>query len=220
MDTNMNKKEVITQLKIDYPNPKCELYFKNNYELIVSVILSAQCTDKRVNQTTPLLFSKYPTVYDLSKANISDVENIIRPCGFFKNKAKNIVEMAKSVVDNFGGEIPANKDDLKSLDGVGEKTANVVLANGFRIPTIAVDTHVFRVSNRIGLANATNVTQTQKQLEDSIDKSDWIDFHHSMILHGRNVCKAINPKCDICNLSKNCKFYQNLIKKQCKNVQK
>ena len=216
----MNKSEVVNQLKKDYPNPRCELSFASDYQLVVAVILSAQCTDKRVNQTTPALFKKYPTVFDLAKADLSDVEAIIKPCGFFKNKAKNIVNMAKSVVSNFDGKIPSDKNALKSLAGVGEKTANVVLANAFNITAIAVDTHVFRVSNRIGLANANKVAKTQAQLEKTIDKNDWIDMHHSLVLHGRNVCKAIKPKCEICNLSKNCKFYQNTVKNGAQNAQK
>ncbi|MBQ8468646.1 MAG: endonuclease III [Clostridia bacterium] len=213
-----NIKEIVAQIKMDYPNPDCELVFKNSYELIVAVILSAQCTDKRVNLVTKELFKAYPTVQDLANADILAVEEIIKPCGFFRNKAKNIIAMARDVVLKHNGEIPSKKDDLKSLAGVGEKTANVVLATAFGVPAIAVDTHVFRVSNRLGLANARTVEKTQEQLEKNLNKSDWARMHFSLVLHGRYVCKAINPKCEDCHLSKNCKFYLQNHKNDAKNA--
>ncbi len=204
-----NVNPLVYELNNHYENSKCELNFNNNYELIVAVILSAQCTDKRVNQTTPKLFEKYPTIYHLANANESELQKIIMPCGFFRNKSANLIAMAKSVVENFDGEIPNTKQKLLSLAGVGEKTANVVLACGFNIPAIAVDTHVFRVSNRLGIANATSVEKTQKQLEKAVPKEFWINTHYALVLHGRYICKARNPKCGECNFKQKCKYYQN-----------
>jgi endonuclease-3 len=175
--------KIVEEIKKVYLSPHCELNYSNNYELIVAVILSAQCTDKRVNMVTPALIEKYPTVFDLATAKTEDVEAIIMPCGFYHSKAKNLIGMAQGVVANFGGEIPSTKADLRSLAGVGEKTANVVLAEGFKIPAIAVDTHVFRVSNRLGLADAKDVQTTQAQLEQRVDKADWINLHYSLVLH-------------------------------------
>ena len=177
-----SRSQLIQDVVSVYKDAECELNFKNNYQLIVAVILSAQCTDKRVNQTTPALFEKYPTIYDLAKANIKELEQIILPCGFYHNKAKNLIAMAQGVVHKFSGKIPSIKKDLLSLAGVGEKTANVVLAVGFNIPAIAVDTHVFRVSNRLGLANAKTVEKTQKQLENVLPKEKWSKFHYALVL--------------------------------------
>lgn len=206
MAKNSNS-ELLGLIKQEYPEAKCELNFENNYQLIVAVILSAQCTDKRVNQITPKLFAKYPTVESLAKADISQLQEIIMPCGFFNNKSKNLISMAQDVSTKFAGEIPNNKQQLVSLAGVGEKTANVVLATAFKVPAIAVDTHVFRVSNRLGLANATTVSKTQKQLETRVNKADWINLHHALVLHGRYVCKAINPQCEKCKFAQHCKFF-------------
>lgn len=204
---------IVEILKHDYNNPECELHFDNPYSLIVAVILSAQCTDKRVNMVTPQLFKKYPTVESLARADVSDVEQIIKPCGFFRSKAKNIVSMAKDVVEKFGGQIPSSKEDLKSLAGVGEKTANVVLSTAFGVPAIAVDTHVFRVSNRLGLANSKTVEGTQADLEKNLKKENWSFAHFALVLHGRYICKSQRPKCDECNFQKLCKYYKN----KCKN---
>ena len=203
----MDNKKTIAKLKELYPNPKCELNFNNIYELIVAVILSAQCTDKRVNIVTADLFKKYPTVQALANSNLHELEQDIKPCGFYHNKARNIKMMATDVVERFGGVVPSKKEDLISLAGVGEKTANVVLAAGYNVPAIAVDTHVFRVSNRLGLADAKTVEKTQAQLEQVLDKEDWINTHYSLVLHGRYVCKAINPQCQNCGLVDNCKYF-------------
>ena len=200
-------KEIVGELKKIYPNPQCELVFGSPYELIVAVVLSAQCTDKRVNMVTPKLFEKYPNVQALACADKAELQDIIRPCGFYNNKSKSLIAMSQDIVNKFNGEIPENKEDLKSLAGVGEKTANVVLSTAFGVPAIAVDTHVFRVSNRLGLANGKNVEKTQLDLEKHVDKADWSDTHFRLVLHGRYVCKAINPKCDECKLQNLCKFY-------------
>lgn len=200
-------KQILDALKENYPNPQCELVFSSPYQLIVAVILSAQCTDKRVNMVTPVLFKKYPSVNLLARADISELQTIIKPCGFYNNKSKNLIAMAKDIVEKFNGEIPHDKESLKSLAGVGEKTANVVLATAFDTPAIAVDTHVFRVSNRLGLANAKTIEKTQKDLEKHVDKTDWSDTHFRLVLHGRYVCKAIKPRCSECKMQNLCKYY-------------
>ena len=200
--------EIILKLRELIANPVCELDFRNNYELLIAVILSAQCTDKRVNIVTKELFSKYDTPQKLAEANIHDVEGIIKSCGFYKNKSQNIIQASIGLVERFNGQVPDKLEDLISLAGVGRKTANVVRAVGFKIPAMPVDTHVFRVSNRLGLAKAKDVNTCEKQLMKNIDKSDWIDVHHLLILFGRYYCKAISPKCDECPLSNKCKYYK------------
>ena len=191
-----------------YADPKCELVFHSDYELLVAVILSAQCTDKRVNKVTENLFKDYNTAQKMITLSQGELEEKIRSCGFFHNKAKHILDASKDLIEKYGGEIPSDKNQLKALAGVGEKTANVVLATAFGIPAIAVDTHVFRVSNRLGLANSKDVLKTQKQLEKNLPKDLWIKFHYALVLHGRYVCKSQNPNCKECELSKNCKFYK------------
>ena len=199
-----NRNEAILEiLRNCYPNPKPELNFTNSYEALISVMLSAQCTDKQVNKVTPKLFHDYPDISSLANAQTEEVYSIVRSCGF-KSKADNIVSTCQMLVSKFDSQIPCNLKDLVSLPGVGQKTANVVLANAFNIPTIAVDTHVFRVSNRLGLANSKNVKVVEKQLMEVIPRGDWIDAHHWLIFHGRRVCKARNPACDRCPLYELC----------------
>ncbi len=200
-------KQTIKNIKQLYPNPNCELNFDNDYQVVVAVILSAQCTDKRVNMVTPQLFKKYPDFFALSRADIFELQDIIRSCGFYNNKSKNLINMAKDVVSKYNGKLPSDKQKLTQLAGVGEKTANVVLASYFNQPAIAVDTHVFRVSNRLGLADAKTVDKTQKQLEQNVNKEDWINLHYSLVLHGRYVCKAIKPDCINCKLKTTCKYF-------------
>ena len=192
-----------------YDNPKCELNFSSNYELLVAVILSAQCTDKRVNQVTSELFKEYNTPDKMISLSQEELETKIRSCGFFHNKAKHILDASRDIVNNHSGEVPSDKNDLKSLAGVGEKTANVVLSLAFGVPAIAVDTHVFRVSNRLGLADAKDVLKTQKQLESILPKEKWSKFHYALVLHGRYVCKSQRPLCDECKLKQYCKKYNN-----------
>ena len=192
-----------------YDNPKCELNFSSNYELLVAVILSAQCTDKRVNQVTAELFKNYNTPEKMLNLSQAELEQKIHACGFFHNKAKHILACSKDLVEKFGGEVPKDKKLLKSLAGVGEKTANVVLATAFKIPAIAVDTHVFRVSNRLGLARAIDVSKTQKQLERKIPKELWATMHYALVLHGRYVCKSQRPNCAECALNHLCAFKKN-----------
>ncbi len=200
--------EILQKVEELYPDPKCELVFHSNYELLVAVILSAQCTDKRVNVVTKELFKEFNTPQKMITLSQNELENKIRSCGFFHNKAKHILECSKELVEKYGGEIPSNKDDLKNLAGVGEKTANVVLATAFGVPAIAVDTHVFRVSNRLGLANSKTVSGTQKNLEKNLSKDKWIKMHYALVLHGRYVCKSQNPLCEKCELKDYCKYFK------------
>lgn len=209
---NKNILEIIDKVDKLYESPKCELVFNSNYELLVAVILSAQCTDKRVNKVTSELFKNYNTPFKMIKLSQEELEQKIRPCGFFHNKAKHILECSKDIINKYNGEIPKTKKELKELSGVGEKTANVVLATAYNIPAIAVDTHVFRVSNRLGLANAKDVLKTQKDLEKNIPKDKWIKFHYALVLHGRYVCKSQKPNCENCKLKDSCKFYKKKIK--------
>lgn len=201
--------DIINTVNELYKEPKCELNFSNNYELLVAVILSAQCTDKRVNQVTSELFKDFNTPQKMIKLSQDELEDKIRSCGFFHNKAKHILDMSKDLIEKYAGEVPSDKLKLKQLAGVGEKTANVVIAVGFNIPAIAVDTHVFRVSNRLGLASAKDVDKTQKQLEKVLPKELWIKFHYALVLHGRYVCKSQRPNCENCELKALCKYYKN-----------
>ena len=187
-----------------YPNSVTELNYKNLYELIIAVLLSAQCTDKRVNIITPELFKKYPSTKELAKADIEDVKNIIKSCSFFNNKAKNMIALAKMVEEEFNGEIPLNQKDLVKLPGVGQKTANVVLIEYTGANLMAVDTHVFRVAHRLGLSDKKSAIETEKELAKKF-KTNLHQLHQGMVLFGRYICTAKNPKCDKCFLSKYCK---------------
>ena len=200
----VSKKAILAGLEELYPDARPELNFSNPYETLVAVMLSAQCTDKQVNKVTPALFERYPTVEAMASASVEDVYPMVKSCGF-KTKATNIVEACRLIMKNHGGEVPGDMKALTSLPGVGQKTANVVLANAFGVPTIAVDTHVFRVSNRLGLAEAKNVELTEVQLQKAIPKKDWVAAHHWLIFHGRRVCHARNPACDACTLRTLCR---------------
>ena len=215
----MTRKErfqaVIDYFKITRPEAETELVFGNTYELLVAVILSAQCTDKRVNMTTPALYAAYPTVGDLAEANYEDVFAIIKSISFPGNKARHLIGMAKLVVEKFGGEIPMTVEELVQLPGVGRKTANVITSVIDKQPNMAVDTHVFRVSARIGLTvNAKTPLQTELQLVKHIPTELVHKFHHWLILHGRYVCIARKPKCHECGLKPVCKYYHNVVLKE------
>ena len=206
---------VIDYFKVTRPEAETELVFGNAYELLVAVILSAQCTDKRVNMTTPALFAMYPNVVALSKANYDDLFAIIKSISFPGNKTRHLMGMAKLVVEKFKGEIPMTVEELVELPGVGRKTANVITSVIDKQPNMAVDTHVFRVSARIGLTvNAKNPLQTEMQLVKYIPTELVHKFHHWLILHGRYVCVARNPKCNECGLKPVCKYYHRVVKKE------
>ena len=187
-----------------YPDARPELNFTNPYETLVATMLSAQCTDKQVNKVTPAVFARYPDAASMAAASVEDLYPMVKSCGF-KSKAGNIIEACRLIVARHGGEIPGTLEELTALPGVGRKTANVVLANAFHVPALAVDTHVFRVSNRLGLADAKTVEETEKQLMRAIPKKDWCDAHHWLIWHGRRVCKAQHPLCGECALRPLCK---------------
>lgn len=189
------------------PVAETELNFTNPYELTVATILSAQCTDKRVNMITPAFFERFPTVEALAVAQPENVFEVIKSCSYPNSKAKNLVGMAQGVMERFNGEIPQDLKALQTLPGVGRKTANVVGSVAFNIPAMAVDTHVFRVANRIGLTNSKTPLETEKQLMKHIPKYLWNIAHHWLILHGRYVCIARKPKCWECGINTYCKYY-------------
>ena len=198
------KRSLLDRFKKIFPDPESELNFKGTYQLVVSVILSAQCTDKKVNQVTPELFSKYSSFKKLSLAAVIEIEKIIRPINYYKTKAKNLVSMSTLVIENFGGKLPRNHKDLMSLPGIGKKTANVVLNELGVMPTIPVDTHVFRVSKRLGLASGKTPEITEQELMQEFDEKHWRNLHHWLILHGRRTCKAQSPVCSDCVVSSLC----------------
>ncbi|MCZ6110647.1 endonuclease III domain-containing protein [Campylobacter ureolyticus] len=207
------KKEInlIKELFLKHFNkPVTELKFKNLYELVVCVMLSAQCTDKRVNLITPALFSQFPDIKSLSKANLNSLKLLINSCSFFNNKAENLIKMAKSVMQNFGGEIPLNKKDLMSLAGIGQKTANVVLIEFKGENLMAVDTHVFRVSHRLDLSKAKTPELTEIDLTKAF-KTELNYLHQAMVLFGRYTCKAVKPNCKECFLNEICKSKDKVI---------
>ncbi len=193
-----------------YPEPKTELNFSNPFELLTAVILSAQCTDKRINQITPALFARFPEPESLAAASSDEVFTYIRSVSYPNNKAKHLVGMARAIMERFAGEIPTTLADLQSLPGVGRKTAHVILSVIYNEPTMAVDTHVFRVSHRLGLAplTATTPLAVEKALMAHIPKTYVPKAHHWLILHGRYVCLARTPKCGICDLRDFCKYYE------------
>ncbi len=208
----MTKREryafVIDWFKKNMPNAETELHYGSPYELLVAVILSAQCTDKRVNMVTPALFKKFPGPESLAKAEFEDVEPLVRSVTFANNKSRHLIGMAKMLVEQFHGEVPDNVEDLVLLPGVGRKTANVIVSVVFHQPGMAVDTHVFRVSARIGLTtNAKTPLQTEQQLVANIPQDLLAIAHHWLILHGRYICVARRPKCEECGLKPACKFY-------------
>ncbi|MGE4320946.1 MAG: endonuclease III [Acholeplasmataceae bacterium] len=204
----MSKVEHILEvLNMMYPDAHVELTHKNNFELLVAVVLSAQTTDISVNKVTPSLFNTYPDAYHLSQAHPKDVETYIKSIGLYKNKSTNIVNLAKALVEKHDGKVPGDRKSLEALPGVGRKTANVVLSNAFNIPALAVDTHVARVSKRLGLAKIDDdVLEIEKKLNRKIPKAYWTKVHHQLIFFGRYHCLAKNPKCGDCPLFDICKF--------------
>lgn len=198
--------EKLTYIHNMYPNAKCELVYNNIFQLVVVVSLSAQTTDKRVNMCSPILFLKYPTIEALANANIKDVSEIIRPIGMVNNKAKNIINLAKAIHNEYNDVVPKSKEELVNLPGVGNKTANVVLAEGFKIPAFPVDTHINRIAKRLYYATLNDtVEDVERKLKKKIPQDMWISMHHSLIFFGRYFCKAINPLCDECKLKGKCR---------------
>ncbi|MEO6812632.1 MAG: endonuclease III [Ginsengibacter sp.] len=212
----MTKKEryqfVINYFLLNSPDAKTELIYDNPYQLIVAVILSAQCTDKRINITTPALFSNYPDIESLSNANTEKLFSIIKSISYPNNKTNHLIGMAKMVMNDYEGKIPMTVNELMRLPGVGRKTANVITSVIDNQPNMAVDTHVFRVANRIGLVKAKTPLETEKQLIKNLPKDLIHLAHHWLILHGRYICVARAPKCDICSLRPVCKYYNTIVK--------
>jgi len=191
-------------LEQTYPHAETALQYSNAFELLIAVILSAQCTDARVNMTTPALFKKYPTPKKLAAANQEDVEQIIKSCGFFRTKARNIINCARELVEKHGGEVPREREQLEALAGVGRKTASVVMSVVYEEAAIAVDTHVFRVSHRLGLTLGKTPREVEADLEALVPRAKWRHAHHWLILHGRAICKAPVPLCAKCPVSPLC----------------
>lgn len=209
----MTKKEryafIIDWFQKNMPEAETELHYENPYQLLIAVILSAQCTDKRINMVTPALFNAFPTPETLAQASFEDIEPFIRSVTFANNKTKHLMGMGKMLVEDFGGEVPDTVEELVKLPGVGRKTANVITSVIYEQPNMAVDTHVFRVSARIGLTtNAKNVLQSEKQLIANIPQELVHKAHHWLILHGRYTCVARRPKCERCGLTSICKYYK------------
>jgi len=200
--------KVIEILKNTYPNAKSGLKFTNPFELLIATILSAQCTDKRVNIITDRLFKKYKTPEDFLKLTPEELQEEIRECGLYRNKSKSILETCKILKEKYDSKVPETLEELMTLPGVGRKTANVVLSNAFSKQAIAVDTHVFRVSNRIGLADSKDVFTTEKQLMELIPENLWSLSHHLLIHHGRNLCTARKPKCNECPVNHLCLYFK------------
>lgn len=220
----MTKKEryqfVINYFVLNNPDAKTELIYDNPYQLLVAVILSAQCTDKRVNQTTPAVFEKYPDFESLSHAKREDLLNLVKSISYPNNKTVHLIGMAKMVMEDFGGKLPMTVEELMKLPGVGRKTANVITSVIDNQPNMAVDTHVFRVANRIGLVRAKTPLETEKQLVKNLPEDLIYVAHHWLILHGRYICVARNPRCSICGLKPACKYYQTVVKRALEETEK
>lgn len=206
MDRNKSK-EIVGLLHEMHPDAKCELDFNSPFELLVAVILSAQCTDKRVNEVTDVLFTRYNTPIQFAEISIEELEELIHSCGFYHNKAKAIKSAARAIVEDYNGEVPNTIEELMKLDGVGRKTANVVASNVYGIPAIAVDTHCFRVARRLGISSANTPEKVEQDLCGFFDKEDWSIVHHLLIFHGRYTCESRRPKCELCSLRSFCKEY-------------
>lgn len=209
--TDINK--FVEILKDTYPDATCSLDFETPFQMVVAVMLSAQCTDERVNKTTPTLFKRCTTIQDFADIDLNELEQIIHPCGFYKNKAKNIKLCAKQVLENFNGEVPHTMDELLTLSGVGRKSANVILLEAFGIANgIAVDTHAKRISNRLGLSSNTEPEKIEQDLLKIFPKEYLKDINHLFVWHGRKTCDSRKPHCDKCTVKEYCKYYQKALK--------
>ena len=207
MLTKKKIQSVLAALKAAYPSPKPELEFSSPFELLIATMLSAQTTDKQVNRCTRVLFPVYHTPEAFSALREDELFPYIKTCGLYQTKGRNIIATSRILCLEYGGEVPRERDSLVKLPGVGRKTANVVISNAFHVPAIAVDTHVFRVANRIGLADARDVLRTEQDLMKNIPEQDWGDAHHWLIFHGRRVCAARNPQCAACCIQADCEHY-------------
>ncbi len=209
MKLKKDSKEILNILRKTYPEATCSLDFETPFQIVIAVMLSAQCTDERVNKTTPLLFKDYGTPEKLSKIDIKKLEDIIHPCGFYKNKAKNALECSKVLVEKYGGKVPNNMEDLMNLPGIGRKSANVIMLEAFsNAQGIAVDTHCKRISNKIGFSKESDPEKIEQDLLKTFDKKDWVDVNHLFVWHGRYTCIARNPKCENCTIKKYCNEYK------------
>ena len=197
---------VIEKLKERYPNAECSLVYNSPLELLIAARLSAQCTDIRVNCVTPILFDKFPTIYDLANAELSTIEEYICPCGLYKRKAKDIIEICNMLIKNYDSKLPKTLDSLMSLPGIGRKTANLILAEVYNIPTVIVDTHFIRLTNRLGFHNIKDPFKIELLMKSLIPDDESIKFCHRIVNHGRIVCNAIHPKCETCFLKAFCKY--------------
>ncbi|MCL2221547.1 MAG: endonuclease III [Oscillospiraceae bacterium] len=197
--------EIINLLKESYPEPICALEYKKDYELLFATRLAAQCTDARVNTVTPILFERYPTLEAIAEADISEIEQIVHPCGFYRTKAKDIVEAAIMILAKFGGKVPDTMEELLTLPGVGRKTANLILGDIYNKPAVVVDTHCIRLSNRIGFVDTKDPVKIETALKKVLPPEESSDFCHRLVLHGRAVCTARSPACERCPLLRVCK---------------
>ena len=203
-EKKVRAKVIYRQLSKNYPNVRCELDYKNAFQLLVATVLSAQCTDKRVNQTTPALFKKYPNPQKMAKADLRDIQRLVMSTGFFRAKAKNIKGLSNKIIEEFDGKVPSNLEDLITLPGVGRKTANVVLGHAFGIPGITVDTHFGRLSRRFGWSKQNNPVRVEFEVGELIPEKEWTNLSQRMIWHGRRVCQSRKPACGACVLAKLC----------------
>ena len=207
MEIKKRAKLIVDALENEYPDAKCSLTYEKPYELLIATRLSAQCTDARVNLVTPALFNKYQSIEDFANAELSDVEDIIKSCGLYKTKAKDIINLSIMLRDKFNSILPDNMEDLTSLPGIGRKTANLVLGDVFGKEAVVVDTHCIRITNLLGLSKGQNQLSVEKQLREVLPMDRASDFCHRLVIHGRAVCVARKPKCEACCLNKLCDFY-------------
>ena len=206
----MKTSKIEEYLELLFPEPKCELLYNNDYQLLIAIMLSAQSTDKRVNSVTPIIFEQYPSLNDLKNADLKDLESIIKPVGSFRKKSYYAKEIARILVDEYNGVVPVDRDSLEKFPGIGRKTVNVFLSEFYNIPAIAVDTHVERVSKRLGLAKEDDdVKKIELKLQKKFNKSIWGRRHLQLVLFGRYHCKALKPECDNCKLKDICKEHKN-----------
>jgi endonuclease-3 len=206
-EKKVRAKAIYRQLTKSYPNVRCELDYNSAFQLLVATVLSAQCTDKRVNQTTPTLFKNYPNPKRMAKADLKDIQRLVKSTGFFRAKAKNIKALSNKIVEEFDGDVPSNLDDLITLPGVGRKTANVVLGHAFGIPGITVDTHFGRLSRRFGWSKQSDPVKVEFEVGELIPEKEWTNLSQRMIWHGRRVCHSRKPACGACSLAKLCPSY-------------